>query len=152
MTTQAELVKYDDIRNALIDMAEAQSVSSDDVQRDIVQRILDAKTIEEAAQSFEATSAQDVEGVPLTVHGIAWLKSSYKEGPPVYALIDCTPHGSKQRLKVSMGGRSAMAFLLWTQHHKAMPFDVVFSRSDPTEEGSRYWKVNLPTGGAHKAA
>jgi predicted transcriptional regulator len=147
MTTSTDIVKSDDIRNALIEMAEAQSVTSEDVQRDIVQRILDAETIDEAAQSFEALSAEDVEGRRLTVHGIAWLKSTYKEGPPVYALIDCTPANTRKRVKVSMGGRSAMAFLLWCQEHRAMPFDVVFTRSEPSgENGYRYWKVNLPAG------
>lgn len=139
-----EMVQYNDIENALINMAESQALTSEEVQQDIVRRILASKTLEEAAQSFEATSAEDVEGVVLTVHGVAWLRSSYKEGPPVFCLIDCTPDGAKARIKVSLGGRSAMAVLLWAQHHKAMPFNCVLSRSEPGgENGYRYWRVYI---------
>lgn len=145
MTSSTDIVHTGEIRAALIEMAEARSITSEQVQRDIVERILAAETIEDAAQSFTAIGAEDVEGVRLTVHGLAWLKSTYKEGPPVYALIDCTPENTKLRVKVSMGGRSAMAFLLWCQEHRAMPFDVVFTRSEPGgENGYRYWQVNLP--------
>lgn len=149
MTTGMEVIPARDIRNALINMTEVQSVSSEEVQQDIVRRILAAETIEEAAQSFESVSAVDVEGIPLEVHGIAWLKSTFKEGPPVYALVDCLPKGAKKRVTVSIGGRSVMAFLLWAQEHKAMPFKVAFIRSEPGgENGYRYWQVKLATDSA----
>lgn len=150
--TNMELIPAHDIRNALLNMTEVQAVSSEAVQQDIVRRILEAETIEEAAQSFESVSAEDVEGKVLAINGIAWLKSTYKEGPPVYALVKCVPANTKKEITVSIGGRSVMAFLLWAQEHKVMPFKCVFVRSEPGgEHGYRYWQVKLHADG-RKAA
>lgn len=147
MTTGTEVIKYEDVAAALIDMTEVQAATSDEVQRDIVQRILASESLEQAFQSFEAVHAEDVEGIPLTIHGIAWLKSNFKDGPPIYALMDAQPENTDRRVKVSIGGRSVMAALLWSSQHKAMPFTIVLVRSDPNPNGgNRYWTAKLHNG------
>lgn len=149
MSTGTDIIKYEDVAAALIDMTEVQAATSDEVQRDIVQRILASETLEQAFDSFEAVHAEDVEGIPLTIHGIAWLKSSFPQGPPVFALLDCTAENSDKRIKVSIGGRSVMAALLWSQQHKAMPFTLVFVKSDANPStGFRYWTAKLHNGKA----
>lgn len=121
-------------------------VSSDDVQDDMVSRILTADTLAGAFASFESVSASDLEGVALEVTGVAWMRSAFKDGPKVYALLRCTLDESGDEVVVSMGGRTTMAAFLWAQQHEAMPikgaFRMLRSKSDPEKT---YWTFNLAT-------
>lgn len=119
-------------------------VSTEDVQDDMVSRILTGDTLEAAFASFESVSAKDLEGMSLQVTGVAWMRSAFTQGPKVYALLRCKLDESGDEVVVSMGGRTLMASFLWAQQHEAMPirgaFRLLRSKTDPERS---YWTFNL---------
>ena len=142
--TSTELIKPQDIRAALLHGKVLEVVPVDDVQADIVQRILGAKTIEDAARDFSAIPMEQVEGVALDITGLAWMQSSYEEGSPVYALVRARANNAPDEEVFSIGGRSVMAFLLWCQENKAMPFKATFIKKGSKANPERkFWTVKL---------
>lgn len=139
-----ELVALDDVERALIHMEAIDIVPPEDISADIVRRILESDTLEEAARDFTADPADSIEGAEVVVTGVAWMKSAFDEGAPVYALMRVHGPTDKRERVVSIGGRSVLAMLLWAQRHEAMPFNGTFrkrpSRSDPSRS---YWTFNL---------
>ena len=139
-----ELVPLDQVEDVLINGGTLDVVNPDAVQDDIVQRILGASDLSEAFAEYKATPAADVDGILLDVTGIAWMKSSFKDGPAVYALFQCQLVESGDEVTVSMGGRSLMASFLWAQRNKAMPIRGTFraqqSRANPDQS---FWTFIL---------
>lgn len=130
-----ELVELKQVEHVLLHGGEFATVTEDEIQTDMVQRILAAETLEEAFATFESTPLDAVLGAPVQIDGVAWLQSSFREGSPVYALLKLTllkDHvgtGKKgDELTVSMGGRTTMAAFVWAQRHAAMPFNGTFTR------------------------
>lgn len=141
---QADLIKLDDVERAIlhgeaVDVADPGAVSDD-----IVARILASETLEDAFQDYTATPCSEIDGMLVTIHGVAWLRSSFDEGPKVYALVQVMPEGSGRMLTVSVGGRSVLAGILWAQRHEAMPFSGTFRRRQSKSDPSRsYWTLQL---------
>lgn len=145
MTTSTDLVlTTTEVAETLLHGGEVAVAATDDIQDDMVRRILESGSLEEAFASFESVPAKDVEGKLLEVHGIRWMRSKYKEGPKVYALLQCRLGNTKDDIVVSMGGRTTMASFLYAQQHEAMPFKGTFrqlqSNTDPEKS---YWTFNL---------
>lgn len=139
-----DLIKLDDVERALLHGEAVEVVEAGEVSDDIVRRILAAESLEEAAQDFTATPADDIDGIMVEVVGIAWMRSEYKEGSPVYALMQVIPSGDTRKQVVSIGGRSVLAMLLWAQRNEAMPFSGVFrKRPSKSTEGHAYWTFSL---------
>ena len=147
-TTGTDLITLDQVENVLLHGGELAAVSEEDVQTDMVQRIIAAGTLEEAFQSFTATPLDAVLQAPLRIQAIAWLKSAFAEGPKVYALLKCellkdhAGAGKKgDTLTVSMGGRTTMAAFVWAQRNAAMPFDGSFHREQSNANQGRTFIV-----------
>lgn len=144
-----DLIKLDDVERALLHGEAVEITDPGDVSDDIVRRILAAESLEEAAQDFTSTPADEIDGMLVEVVGIAWMRSEYGEGSPVYALMQVIPEGDTRRMVVSIGGRSVLAMLLWAQRNEAMPFAGTFrKRQSKSVEGHAYWTFSL----AHSAA
>ena len=141
MTKQAtaepstELITLEQVEDVLLHGGDFKPVSEDEIQADMVRRILAAGTIEEAFQSFKATPLDAIVGALVEVGGIAWLRSAFDEGPKVYGLLkvqlvnDWAGAGAAgDELTVSMGGRTTLAAFVWCQRNAAMPFRGSFHR------------------------
>jgi hypothetical protein len=119
-------------------------VSSEQIQLEMVRRIMQAETMEEAFAEFKSTPMEHVEDVPLHVTGIAWAKSTYEEGAPIFALIRCHVHGDNREMVVSCGGTTVITRLRWAELHEAMPFDVRFVREQSQQNPEyKFWTAKL---------
>lgn len=130
-----ELVTLEQVEDVLLHGGNMPVVESDQIQDDIVQQILASKSLEEAFGEFSATSAKDIEGVLVDVRGLAWVKSTFEEGPGVYALCDCKLVESGLEVRVSMGGKTTMARFIYAMRNNAMPIRGVFQYEE-TSNGS----------------
>lgn len=139
-----ELVSLDDVERALLTGEDLAYVDPAEVSADIVRRILAAESLEDAFQSYEATPAEDVADELVTVTGIAWMRSTFNEGPPVYALMQVQRMDDGPPIVVSIGGRSVLAGLLWAMRNDAMPLKGTFRRrQSKSNEGKSYWTFQL---------
>lgn len=139
-----ELVPLDQVEDVLINGGTLDIVNPDAVQDDIVKRILGASDLSEAFAEYKATPADQVDGMLLDVTGIAWMRSSFDEGPAVYALFQCKLVESGDEVTVSMGGRSLMASFLWAQRNKAMPIRGTFRKQQSQANTARsFWTFIL---------
>lgn len=137
-------VTIEQVEDALLHGGDLEIVSSEDVQADMVRRILQAGTLEDAFNNFSSVSASDLEGVPVRINGIAWMRSAFNEGPKVYALLDCVNLETGEAITVSMGGRSLMASFVWAQRNRAMPFEGEFVKERSRTNTERaYWLFKL---------
>jgi hypothetical protein len=133
--TGSELITLEQVEEVLLHGGVFQPVSEEEVQRDMVARILASNTIEEAFDTFQSTPLDAIIGSPVSVDGVAWMKSAFEQGPAVYALLQVTLRadhvgtGKKgDKLTVSMGGATTMAAFVWAQRHAKMPFVGAFTR------------------------
>lgn len=144
MSASVELATLEQVEQALLSGQGLDIVAPEQLQDDMVKRILEASDMEHAFQSFKATPVGEIEGIKVIVHGIAWLQSSFDEGSPVYALLSVTVDETGEPLTVSMGGRSLMASFLWAQRNKAMPFSGTFRKEQSRTNSSRaFWTFLL---------
>ena len=147
-TPGTDLISLAEVEHTLIHGGDIAAVSEEDIQTDMVQRILAAQTIEEAFAQFTTVPLDDVVGYTVDVEGVAWLKSSFDEGPKVYALLKLRiAKAGHQRFKkddvvtVSMGGRTAMAAFVWAQRNAKMPFRGSFHREQSHSNAARSFIV-----------
>jgi hypothetical protein len=142
-STDAEL-SLDQVQDVLLNNAALAVVDTGDIQDDMVRRILSAESAQDAFSEFTSVPARDIEGLPIDVIGVAWMRSAFKDGPGVYALLRCVMRDNGDKIVVSMGGRTTMASFLWAQRNEAMPIAGVFkqSRSNSDPEKS-YWTFAL---------
>lgn len=142
--TSTELITLPQVEDALLHGGALDVISPEAVQDDMVQRINDSLTLEEAFQSFQATPASEMDGIAVIVHGIAWMRSAFKEGPQVYALLNAEVAESHDPVTISMGGRTLMMSFVWAMRNDAMPIAGTFrkrqSRSDPEKS---FWTFDL---------
>lgn len=143
-TTDLERITDEQAAEVLLHGGTVDVISTQDIQDDMVQRILASKSVNDAFANFESIPAKDIEGVQVEVHGVAWMRSKYKEGPGVYALLKCKLANVKDPVVVSMGGRTTMASFLWAQQHEAMPLKGSFvSSQSNTDPEKTYWSFKL---------
>lgn len=139
-----ELITIEQVEDVLLHGGKLAVADPEAVQEDMVQRILASETLEEAFAAFESTPVKDIEGVLVDVVGIAWMRSSFPEGPQVYALCKCVLVESKAQVTVSMGGRTTMARFCWAMRQEAMPIRGVFEYEDSAQDnGRRYLTFKL---------
>ena len=141
-----DLIAPEQVAEVLLHGGTVDIIDPEAVQADMVKRILESDSLQHVFAGFESVPARDIEGELVDVTGIAWMRSGFKDGPGVYALLRCTMVESGLPVVVSMGGRTVMASFLWAQQHEAMPFrgSFVSSRSMADPEKS-YWQFKLHT-------
>lgn len=142
--TGTDLITLEQVEHTLLHGGDIDVVSDEEIQTDMVRRILAATTIEEAFAQFTTVPLDAVVQAPVEVQGVAWLKSAFDEGPKVYALLKLTllkdhPGAGKRGdiITVSMGGRTAMAAFVWAQRNAKMPFKGSFHREQSRSNAAR---------------
>lgn len=105
-------------------------------QAGIVARILGAEGADKVLDMGEPTKAEELEQVPLLVNGVSWQRSTFEEGPGVYAVIDAVREDRNEPLKVTCGSVNVMTQLLKLQTMGAFPQKVkIVKSSKPTASG-----------------
>jgi len=107
----------------------------------IVARILAAEDATGVLDMGEPIKAEEIEQVELTVYGVRWMRSTFEEGPNVYAVIDCSRGDTGEAVKVTCGSVNVMTQLLKLQTMQAFPQKVKIVKSvKPTSSGYYpYW-------------
>jgi len=146
--TGTDLISLAEVEHTLLHGGDIAAVSEDEIQQDMVARILAATTLEEAFAQFTTVPLDAVVGAKVEIQGVAWLKSAFDEGPKVYALlklklVNAHVGAGKQgeTITVSMGGRTAMAAFVWAQRNAAMPFRGSFHREQSRSNAARSFIV-----------
>lgn len=143
METSQELTLAQ-VEDVLLHGGDLAVVEADQVQDDMVQRVISAASLEEAFQGFKATPAAELEGIAVTINGIAFMRSAFDEGPKVYALLDAVITESDLPVTISMGGRTLMASFTWALRHDAMPVTGAFVRErSNTNTERQFWTFKL---------
>ncbi len=139
MTKDLELSRPSEIEQALVEgIALPQTDDPAFVSRAIVERILATKDVAEVFASFETTAAQDVLGVGLEVRGIRWQRSSFNEGPPIYAVLDAIRLDTGETTMITCSGRSVMAALFQLARLGSLPIKLkIMQAPNPTADGFR---------------
>lgn len=91
------------------------NVDADQVTRGIIERIISAKTFEEAFGSQSLPSwADTLEGLGVLVRDVKWNRSTISggEGAPVYAVVDVERMDNGATQTVTCGGRQVQAQLI----------------------------------------
>lgn len=110
-------------------------------QAAIVARILQAGDPDAVLDMGQPVGADELEQVPLEVNGVRWMKSTFEEGPGVYAVIDAVRGDNNEPVKVTTGSTNVMTQLLKLQTMGALPQRVKIVKSArPTQSGYYpYW-------------
>lgn len=144
-TPGTDVITIEQVEDILLHGGDMPAISSEELQDDMVRRIIGAADLREAFAGFVATPADDIEGMMVDVIGVAWVRSAFDEGPAVYALLKVV--GAEDRLErtVSMGGRSLMASFVWAQRNEAMPIRGTFRKEQSRSNANRaFWTFVLP--------
>ena len=142
MSTELERANLDEMVELLFAGEPIEVLSSEEIQLDMVRRIMQAETLEEAMADFTATPLERYEGVPLKVLGVRWAKSAYEAGSPIYAFITVQVSGDDKLDVVSCGGATVITRLRWVELHDAFPFSARFVRVQSQQNPEfKYWSV-----------
>jgi hypothetical protein len=130
-----------EILQAIVGGEDLPESSAQQSQAGIVARILAADDAGSVLDMGEPTKAEDLEQVPLTVRGVRWMRSTFDEGPGVYAVVDASRDDNEEQVKVTCGSVNVMTQLLRLQTMDAFPQKVkIVKSSRPTKSGYYpYW-------------
>lgn len=142
--TSTDLITLEQVEHTLLHGGDVDIVSSEDVQHDMIQRILSAESLDDAFGGFQATPANEMDGIKISVRGIAWMKSAFQEGPKVYALLDSVVVETGEAVTISMGGATLMASFVYAQRQEAMPIEGTFRKRKSNANTERsFWTFDL---------
>lgn len=130
-----------EILQAIVGGGEMPEQEAQEAQAGIVGRILGAADPEAVLDMGDPIKAAELEAVPLKVSGVRWMRSTFEEGPGVYAVIDAVRIDNDEALKVTCGGVNVMTQLLRLQTMGALPQIVkIVKATRPTKSGYYpYW-------------
>jgi hypothetical protein len=107
-----------------------------EIQRQMMERILDSENVEDILGRNAATHAQDMLDRPLMLNSVRYLRSKFKDGLPVFAVMEVTDGETGQPHAVTCSAQNVMtqAAMLWKLD--ALPIGVVIRRAEePTANG-----------------
>lgn len=107
-----------------------------EVQRQMMERILESDNVDDILGRNIAIHAQDVVDRGFTLTAVRYMKSKYKDGLPVFAVMDAAflDDGSTGSITCSANNVATQAAMLWKLD--ALPCNVVIRRADePTTNG-----------------
>jgi len=109
---------------------------ADATQEAILERILQANTLDDILNNRSVTSAKDVLLTPLTVAKVRWMRSDMEEGIGLYALVEGRRDDTDEPVVISCGGVSVMGQLWRMDELGLLPVKVRFNQaSRPTQAG-----------------
>lgn len=112
---------------------------------DIAKRIMDGDTVDDilgVGESTDATHAEDVIGIPFTIHEVTWQKSNFNQGLPVYSVAHVTNLLTGQRDVVTCSATNVCSAFLAIQKKGLLPVDVKYVRSDKATAAG-FWPLWL---------
>lgn len=125
----------------------------DDVTNAMLASILMSGSSEEALSAMKLDRAKEMCGDEpgghsplLIIHGARPMKSDFEEGPPCYAIVDCTVKATGERVRFTTGARAVQAVILAHIGNGWLPFEALLEiRSQRTRRG--FYPLNLVAGG-----
>lgn len=140
---EIEVANPQAVETALVDGTELPlDETSDDVARAIVLSILAAPDVESVFATFEAEGVKEYLDRPLEIRSVKWNRSSFEEGPPVFAVLDTVVLDSGEAKTLTCGGRSIMAALFAFGKMGAYPIAMkIIESPNPTPEGYRPYRI-----------
>ena len=119
------------------ELPEARIEDPQEIALRITQQILQAGDVDAIFAVTESTPMQELLGIGIEVDDVTFHASSFKDGPPVYALIKATRLDSGDKVTASCGGRSIMAALFRMKQLQALPQRIKVENSKkPNAEGN----------------
>lgn len=116
--------------------------SPEAASRAIVEQILASPDVAAVFSTFEASPISDLLGVPLDVRAVKWNRSSFENGPPVFAVVSATRLDTGEAVTATCGGRSVMAALFAFGRMNAYPIKLAIIESpNPTKEGYKPYRI-----------
>jgi hypothetical protein len=130
-----------EILQAIVGGEDLPEASAQQSQSGIVARILGAAGADAVLDMGEPVKAEELEQIPLLVKGVRWMRSTFDEGPGVYAVADAVRIDNEEQVKVTCGGVNVMTQLLKLQTMGVLPQKVkIVKASRPTKSGYYpYW-------------
>jgi hypothetical protein len=115
---------------------------SEVISRAILERILQADSLEAALTPQTLTSWRDHQGRPCSVLGFRFNRSGFERGSSVYAVIDLVWHDTGEQETVSCGGRNVLMQLVRAATLSAVPFDCKLHGNRTGDGNTALWIVD----------
>lgn len=113
----------------LSEMKDRAEVDPAEVERDIVNRILQAATADEVLATGDARHARDLLDQPLMIHSIKLNESDFSDGAGIYMVADCSDPDFGDIFAVTTGSSTCMAQLYRLSELGALPCKAKFVQS-----------------------
>jgi len=107
-----------------------------EIQRQMMERILESENVEDILGRNAATHAQDILDRPLILNEVRYMRSKFKDGLPVFAVLEVTDGETGENHAVTCSAQNVMtqAAMLWKLG--ALPIGIVIRRAEePTANG-----------------
>jgi hypothetical protein len=135
-TPQGSAVEKVDAFFADIDLNEGEDPI--EVQARIMAQILDAPTLDDAFNSGDTLSAEDLIDVPLEIDRVSWQRSSYKAGLQYFAVAFGQRLDEGLPVIFTTGAGNIVALLRRCQLHDEFPVQFKMVRAEQeSEDGNR---------------
>lgn len=101
------------------------------IQHQIIERILASADAEQVlAGRGKALHGREALDRPFTLHGVRWLKSRFKEGLPVFAVLEATMLDDGESVVITSSAGSVMAQAFALHRLGSFPVDVKLTEAD----------------------
>lgn len=138
-TVDARLT-VEELKGMLLKAQDEVSVSPEDVEREIFERMLNAESVEELFGSTSVLKWGDNLNVPVLVESVKFNGSDFKDGLGLYAVV--TGKMAGKTVNLSLGARTPLVQLLIARERGWLPYRVMLEKAArPTEAG--YFPLNL---------
>lgn len=113
----------EELEAILMDELEPPEVSTDPeaISREIMQQILKAETDEDMLAIGQATSWQELMGIPVELRKFHWLPSRYDQGAKVFFVVTGTRLDNGENVVLTTSGLNVLAQLVNLQRRGRFP-------------------------------
>jgi hypothetical protein len=144
LSNEIELNKLhgDELAQYISSLRAPEIQDSNEIEDEIVRRILAAQSPDEALGAGRLTQARDLIGVPLTIRGVRFNQSGFDTREGVYAVMDAVDHRTGEVLSVGCGARKVLAQLWVFQQRGWYPAELMITESaNQTSNGYRVMQL-----------
>lgn len=104
-----ELTVFADMRAQLLGARPLETASPEDAAREIMMRIMEAKSVEDALSNQSIDGWQDYIGQPVILESMKLNSSTFEEGPACYGVFSITVCATGERKIVTCGATNVLA-------------------------------------------
>lgn len=108
---------------------------SDQAVTDIVNRILNAATVDDVIAQTQSDKLETLYGTVITIHGFRIMPSDLDEGIGAYAVIDYTPDGKSEHRITTTSAYGVLAQLFRTWQLSGFPLRCAVLEIDTGKKG-----------------